>query len=147
MIPVQDRRLLMFFEPSRNARPRNACNYCNKPTHEGKSECVEHLHKRPYIAALLKRMEQQEKDGVKIEHQGTRAVKLDGPHVSEIVGVLKLQGPKSVEELSRSTHFSRVVVSACLRKMELATLVKMLKNSHGSTMACLTKDAYELANI
>jgi len=141
MTPVQDRRPMMFLEAKRDIRrPYLSCKHCARPTHEGKAECIEHLSKRPYIAALFQKMEQHEKDVIRIEKQGTRAVKLDGMHVSEILNELRMYGPKTVEGLKRATRFSETIVLACAKKMRQAGLVKTLTNNRGSMVVGLTAE-------
>lgn len=145
MIHVQDRRPLMFFEAKRStSRARSMCKHCNKPTHEGKPECVEHLGRRPYIAALLQKMKQHEKDASRIEKQGTRAVHLDGLHVSEILNDLHMHGPKTIAGLCRATQFSEAIILACVRKMRKEELIKMLTNRRGDTVITLTGNAYSV---
>jgi len=135
---IQDRRPLMFFENKRNvANPTVVCKYCSKLARGGKPECVDHLSKRPYVATLMAEMLQHEKEERRVEKQGSRAVKLDGLHVSEILIELRMHGPKTVGGLVRNTQFSEVVVRACLQKMQRAKMVKIYQDMCGRPVAVL----------
>lgn len=145
MTTVQDRRLLMFFEATRSHSRHGSCKYCNKLTHDGKDECVEHLSKRPYVAALLQTMKQHEKETARIEKQGIRAVDPQGLHVSEILSDLNMHGPKTIAGLSRSTQFSQAVVSTCVKKMKLMHLVRLFGDSRGNVVVALSGPKVRLA--
>lgn len=135
---ITDRRPLMFFESSSarrgQRRPRGQCKYCKKETH-GKDECVDHLHKRPYVANLLAELAQHQKDETAIIKKGSKAVNINGMHVSEILNELRLHGSMTEERLCRLTNFPAAVVSACLQKLLQENMLKVGKTKRGSTVA------------
>jgi ribosomal protein S25 len=122
----------MFFETERGKRgkrgtmrPSITCKYCDQTTHEWKAECVDHLGKRPYVAALLSKLARHEKESAAITKKGDRAVKLNGLHAQEILAEVRTSGPITQRELVSATKFPDAVVRACLRKMEAAKMLKI----------------------
>lgn len=104
-----------------------SCKYCGAATHEGKDECGKHLGKRPYVAELLKTLEQIEKEETQILKRGVAVVKLDGFHVKEILNELEVRGARTPGGLARAIRIPHGVVKVCLKKMLRANLIRMLE--------------------
>lgn len=130
MVLIKDLRPLMFFEAARRTRrPKGTCRHCGGISTDGKTECLEHLHLRPYIANLLTELKQHEVEASKIVRKGKSAVDLQGMHVSEIMSLLEIRGAQTKEALARAAGFPIKLVAACIGKMRDANLVKMQTRS------------------
>jgi len=118
---------------------RTYCKQCGNPAKEGKDVCIEHLNKSPYVAELLKKIKEHEKETACIKKHGVEGVSLTGWHVTEILTELKLHGPKTVHGLARATQFDPEIVEACLAKLEPAGKIETSTSRRGRLTADVKK--------
>jgi hypothetical protein len=110
------------------------CEVCGQPTHEGKPFCVEHVEQHPYVSHLLVELAAQAAERAQVARQGPAAVDLDGTTARELMRLLFLYGPRTLQGLGRELQIPPSLVSTYARALAEAGRVSLGKSRRGKTV-------------
>jgi len=108
---------------------------CGKVTREGKNVCPDHIDRGSYVQQLMARQQQME-DADEAAAKGK--VKLDNnATVKELLLILELNGPRTIERLVRDLNRDAKIVEAYIKALKRKKLVKTKTTKRGSTVVLL----------
>lgn len=114
---------------------------CGAPTREGKRLCPDHIEKGSYIqriAAKQLEMAAADKAAAKGKIKLSDKDIITNETVRELLLMLELSGPKTIERLVRELNRDQNVVEAYVAALKKKKLVKTKLNKRGSTMVFLS---------
>lgn len=118
--------------PSRE--DENGCEACGQPTHEGKRFCLDHVDRHPYVASLIMELGRQAAERARVARQGPSAVDLEGTTAREIMRLLFLHGPRTLQGLGRELQLPPPLVGTYARALAEAGWVQFGVSRRGKTV-------------
>lgn len=110
------------------------CEACGQPTHEGKRFCLQHVDRHPYVAQLLMELGRQEAERARVARSGPASVDLDGTTAKELMRLLYLHGPRTLQGLGRELQIAPGLVASYTRALADAGRVEFGISRRGKTV-------------
>lgn len=120
-----------------------AAHNCKKIAKENKPFCVDHLERLDRARLLMEELEATEREHNKIKAKGPRAVRMDGPTMSDVVLAIRERGSITMERLCRQTRLEYRLAEAYVQALERRGGVKTTKNARNCTVITWKKDPRE----
>jgi len=119
-------------------RPKpERCDICGGPTREGKNLCTKHIESAPYAKSLAARMLQLEEEEARAE-KGDITFSASSENVKELLTLLELNGPRTIDRLSRELNTSKNVIRTYVSALQKEGIVKTKLTTRGATMVSLS---------
>lgn len=103
------------------------CKTCGGFTRERKDYCTEHVEQMPYIADLLQRIKQQEKQNTKARNGKPE---ITSETAKDILGLVKA-GKATIKGMSVALGLPSKVILSYVRAMSEKGLVELKEGKHG----------------
>lgn len=110
------------------------CEACGQPTREGKPYCPEHVDRQPYVAELLAELASQEEELAMVAMRGADAVDPSGLTARELLQLVRLHGPRTVQRLGRELNIKPVLISCYVRALAQVGMVELGLSKRGKTV-------------
>lgn len=140
---VSDRRMAMIEQVERNPRSPRRCSEpgCSKATRHGKPMCPRHVEGLPYVAALLEKLAERDRQDELVRQRGARAVQFDSLTAKEVLAYLREHGAHTAERIARELNLDPKVATAYLVAMRRGGLLRTRSNRRGRLVAALAPGA------
>lgn len=113
---------------------------CNQTTREGKPFCSDHVDHHPYVRALIDQLDSNNDEEFEVRRKGARAkINMNGVNATNILLILKNNGPRTVERLARETQLDEKVLDGYIAAFARQRLVDFSRTNRGSRIVRLTK--------
>lgn len=110
------------------------CEACGQPTREGKPYCPEHVDQQPYVAELLAELARQEAELAMVSLHGSDAVDTSGLTARELLQLVRLHGPRTVQRLGRELNIKPIIIRSYVRAMSEVGMVELGISKRGKTV-------------
>lgn len=114
--------------------PATPCAACGRPTREGKPFCPDHVEELPYVASLMCELAAQAAEHQAVSKNGAGAVNVDGTTARELLHLLQLHGPRTVQRLGRELNIKPGLVSDYARALAAAGRVILGRSRRGKVL-------------
>ena len=110
------------------------CEACGRPTREGKPFCPDHVEELPYVASLLCELAAQAAEQQAVSKKGAGAVDVDGTTARELLHLLQLHGPRTVQRLGRELNIKPALVADYARALAAVGRVILGRSRRGKVL-------------
>lgn len=120
--------------PRQIVEPATLCQACGGPTREGKPFCPDHVEELPYVASLLCELAAQAAEHQAVSKNGASAVDVDGTTARELLHLLRLHGPRTVQRLGRELNIKPALVADYARALAAVGRVILGRSRRGKVL-------------
>lgn len=107
------------------------CKTCGKATQEGKRYCTDHVKQHEYVVDLIRKLELSDLEELEVRQQGYQAIRPDSIIAKDMIAILKSQGPRSIERLSRELRRDSELVERYVEYLYQQGLVELKETNRG----------------
>ncbi len=127
----------------RASTPSHPCGVvgCWKPTNGGKEFCHRHVLLHDYARSVERQVEVALEEVERVRLKGSRAVDINGMIAQEILRLLMIEGPKTIERLGRDiSYITGGTAEEYTNALHRAKLVRFSKTKRGSRVIRLREE-------
>lgn len=110
---------------------------CRQKTREGKPYCPEHIENLTQVKEILAQLEGKRAEEEVANLGGWKSINRDGITTHEILQMLDLHGPRTMERLARDLKLTEVQISSYIKALKSWNLVTTRRTARGSTIVSI----------